>query len=215
MRIVEKVEPKVKPAAKERPESKTNMALVTSPACVSVRTTSADISATPVAFGTIGKPSIVASFTKVFKENFDIPGKVEFGKNDAEKIFGLMKDVMNDALKTAHVQKAEQNLSSVTIWSPTFANFKVAGKASRSSRNPALLNELTKVKQGLIEAGATDEQVLIHPDYAALHTKWVESETTTDNSGKSIVKIKEFTIEPDGTTPIDAALAVAAKNLAK
>ena len=213
MRITKpKIEKEVK-EKKVRVESKTNFAPVTSPEAVSIRTTSAEIS-TPVEFGSIGRASFITSFTNAFKAAFDVPGQIEFGKKDAEVIFGILKDTANDAVKTAHVQRIEKNLSSILVYTP-LNTLKVTAKANRSARNPSLLRDITAVKNDLLAQGATIEQIEIHPDYVALTEKWVASETVSDNDGKSAVRMKEFAIAADGTTPTDAARQNVLDNAAK
>jgi len=208
--------PKVEKEIKEkvaRAESKTNFAPVTSADAVSVRTTSAEIAA-PVEFGSIGRASFITSFTNEFKNAFDVPGQIEFGKKDVETIFSILKNVSNDAVKTAHVQRIEKSLSSVSVYTP-LNTLKVTGKANRSSRNPAILREITAIKNELLNAGATIEQVEIHPDYIALTEKWVASESVSDNDGKSAVRMKEFTVDANGTTPTDTARQNVLDNAAK
>ena len=213
MRITKpKVEKEIK-EKKVRVESKTNFAPVTSPDAVTVRTTSAEISA-PVEFGSIGRASYITSFTNAFKAAFDVPGQIEFGKKDVEAIFSLLKDTNNDAVKTAHVQRIEKNLSSILVYTP-LGTLKVTGKNNRSSRNPALLRDITALKNDLIAQGATIEQVEIHPDYITLTENWVASEAVSDNAGKSAVRMKEFTVDADGTTPTDAARQNVLDNAAK
>jgi len=181
--------------------TKINTNPVTSVEAVNVTTNSA-ISDT--AYGKINKSSFITSFTIGLNEILGQPGVIEFGKLDAEKILGLAKTVDNEAIKTAHVALQDGELSSISVWNP-LTNLRVTKKGDRKSQNPALLKVASDYKAELIAAGHTEEQAEENADYARLKQEWMDSATVSDNAGKSVVKIKEITIEKDGSTPIDAA----------
>ena len=171
---------------------------VTDPKCVNIR------EAIGQKWGAIGKDSFELSMMEELNNLSVYKDKLKFSLADVERFLKAFTNATSEAAKTAQAVLTSEgaDIQTVTIWNPiTSSKAKVVG--STTSRDMAILRELSDKKAELAAEGKTEDEINADAEVVAMKEAFDKSVTETDNGSKIKVTTKQFYVEADGRTSME------------